>query len=362
MSIDFSPVRWKKIRETYASWWAGTLDRPLIPVELTGRSPGRAEPKTRLLTQATCTDLETPAEDVIDRIDFDLSTRVYLGDAYPRVNLDAFGPGVLAAMMGAKLDNSTGQVWFHPPDDRPISEIRFEYDPENAWLARIKEICAAAVARWGDQVLVGMTDLGGNLDLLVTFRPGERLLTDLYDVPDEVKRLTWEAHEVWRRVYGEINEVLQSSKVGYSDWAGIYSDTPCYMLQCDFAFMVSPDMFNEFAKPELEATCNALSRAFYHLDGPGQLSHLDSLLEIEDLHGVQWVPGAGSAPCEEWPEIYQKIHAAGKKIQVIGGGFDTLDTVIEQVGSPRDIQHIGIHGTIDEEASIRRRLQEYGIA
>ena len=168
MSIDFSPDRWDEIRETYSRWWAGTLDRPIVPVELTGRQPGRPEPNTRLLTQATCADFETPAADLVDRIDYELSMRSYFGDAYPRVNLDAFGPGVLAAMMGAKLDNSTGQVWFHPPDDRPISEICFEYDPGNEWLARIKEICGAAVARWGDQVLVGMTDLGGNLDLLVT--------------------------------------------------------------------------------------------------------------------------------------------------------------------------------------------------
>ena len=48
--------------------------------------------------------------------------------------------------------------------------------------------------------------------------------------------------------------------------------------------LISPQMFDEFAKPELEATCERLPRAFYHLDGPGQLPHLDSLLEIENLN------------------------------------------------------------------------------
>ena len=361
MAIDFSPDRWDRIRETYARWWSGELDRPVIPVELCGRDPGRPMPSAPLLTQATCTALDVPVEDLIDRIDYELSMRVYLGDAYPRVNLDAFGPGVIAAMLGARLDNSTGQVWLHPPDDTPAAELHFEYDPENIWLRRIKEICAAAAARWEGSVQVGMADLDGNLDVLSAFRPGEKLLLELVDAPDDVKRLTWEAHEMWHRIYGELNDAMRAANYGYTDWAGIYSDVPCYMLQCDFAYMISPHMFDEFAKPELEATCVRLRRSFYHLDGPGQLSHLDSLLTIDDLDGVQWVPGAGKPECDRWPEVYRKIHAAGRKIQVIGAGFETLDAVFEQVGSAHGLQHIGIQGILDDETSTRRRLTEYGI-
>jgi len=361
MSFDFSPDRWRQVRETYARWWSGELDRPVIPVELSGRDPGRPKPRAPLLTQATCTALDVPADDLIDRIDYELSTRVYLGDAFPRVNLDAFGPGVLAAMLGAKLDNATGQVWFHPPDDTPAAELHFEYDPENVWLRRIEEICAAAARRWQGSVLVGMTDLGGNLDVLAAFRPGEKLLLELYDTPDEVKRLTWQAHAIWHRVYQRINDAMQAASAGYTDWAGIYSDVPCYMLQCDFGYMISPQMFDEFAKPELQATCARLPRAFYHLDGPGQLPHLDSVLTLDHLHGVQWVPGAGNSPCDQWPDVYRKIHAAGKKMQIIDGGFDTLDTLIGQLGSGRGIQHIGIRGTVEEETSIRHRLAQYGI-
>ncbi len=361
MAIDFSADRWARVRETYARWWSGELDRPVIPVELSGRDPGRPKPTAPLLTQATCTDLDVPAADLIDRIDYELSTRVYLADAYPRVNLDAFGPVVIAAMLGARLDNSTGQVWFHPPDDTPAAELHFEYNPENVWLRRIEEICAAAAERWQGQVLVGMTDLGGNLDVLSAFRPGEKLLLELVDAPDEVKRLTSQAHEIWHRIYARLNDAIRAADTGYTDWAGIYSDLPCYMLQCDFGYMISPQMFDEFARPELEATCSRLPRSFYHLDGPGQLPHLDSLLAIENLDGVQWVPGVGNPTCDQWPEVYGKIHAAGKRVQIIGGGFDTLDAVSAQVGTARGIQHIGIQASLDDEIPFRRRLERYGI-
>ena len=53
----------------------------------------------------------------------------------------------------------------------------------------MKAIYRAAVERWQGSVIIGMTDLGGNLDILSTFRPSEKLLLDLYDAPGEVLRL-----------------------------------------------------------------------------------------------------------------------------------------------------------------------------
>ena len=362
MPIDFSVERWDEVRKTYSQWWAGELERPIIPVMMFGRDAGRPMPDAPLLCQPTCHDLTIPVKDLIDRIDYELSTYVYLGDAFPGFNMDCFGPGVIAALLGGRLDNSSGQVWFFPPDDRPITDIHFEYDPDNVWLKRIKDIYAAGMERWQGQVLMGMTDLGGNLDILSAFRPSERLLLDLYDHPDEVKRLTWEAHEVWHRFYDEFYDVLQPLNPGCSDWSGIYSDRPNYMLQSDFSYMISPRMFDEFAKPELEATCARMPYSFYHLDGVGQLAHLDSLLEIDDLDGVQWVPGDGKPDCAHWPDVYQKIHASGKKIQLFGG-FDVIDAVIEQIGAGGPIQaHVGWNLTyIGHEARVRERLATYGI-
>ena len=43
--------------------------------------------------------------------------------------------------------------------------------------------------RWGDRIVVSHTDLGGNLDILASFRKTERLLLDVHDAPEEVTRL-----------------------------------------------------------------------------------------------------------------------------------------------------------------------------
>ena len=359
MTIAFDAADWQRVKDTHRRWWAGQLDRPIVPVTVANREPGRAVPDAPLLSQATCADLSIPADRLIDRLDYELSRLTFLGDGFPFVSMDCFGPGVLAAMLGATLDNSTGRVWFHAPADQPIGAINFRFDPASRWFRRIADIYAAGMRRWGGQVLMGMTDLGGNLDIVSTFRPAERLLLDLYDQPAAVTRLLWEAHQAWHQAFAALNAVLQPVNPGYSDWGGILSDTPSYMLQCDFAYMIGPAMFDEFVRPELAATAGRLDHAFYHLDGKGQLPHLASLLTIGELDGVQWIPGAGMPGCAQWPEVYRAIRAADKKIQV-AGTLDDLDAVIAQVGDGRGV-HL-MRQTVTDEAKARRRLERYGLA
>lgn len=361
MPIEFTSAQWETIRRDSDAWWQGALGRPLIQAVLYGRDPGRPQPAAPLLSQKTCADLRWSPEELIDRIDYELSKLVYLGDAYPYFNMDCFGPGVLAAMLGARLDNSSGGVWFFPDEEREISELHFEYNPENIWLKRIKDIYRAAVERWEGQVLVGMTDLGGSLDVLSTFRPSEKLLLDLYDHPKEVERLNWESHEIWHRVYQEINDILAPVAPGYSDWSSIYSSVPTYILQCDFSYMISPKMFKRFVLSELAATCRRLPRSFYHLDGTGEIPHLDMLLSIPELDGVQWIPGDGKPDCSQWPELYQRIHAGGKKMQVLGDRIEILDAVAAQVGDARGIHFKGLAAPLEAEEQVRAALARYGV-
>lgn len=361
MSIRFTPERWARVKEAYARWWAGDLQRPIVGVELYGANPDRPQPDIPLLSQETCTDLSYTPEQWIDRIDWELSRRVYLGDAFPYFNMDCFGPGVAAAFLGARLDNSSGRVWFFPQAELPIQEIHFTYDADNPWLRRVKAIYQAGVERWQGQVLIGMTDLGGNLDILSTFRPSEKLLMDLYDSPDEVLRLLDEAHAMWHRFFDEINAIIGPVTPGYSDWGAMYSDRPMYMLQCDFSYMISPRMFKQFALPELAATCRRLPRSFYHLDGVGEIPHLDHLLAIPELDGIQWIPGDGKPDCAHWPELYQRVHAGGKKIQIAYGGFEALRAVVEQIGSTHGVQMKTMYFPVEDEQAVRRELAGYGI-
>lgn len=80
--------------------------------------------------------------------------------------------------------------------------------------------------------------------------------------------------------------------------------------------MISDKMFERFVLPDIAACCDALDHAFYHLDGKGQIIHLDMLLSLQRLRGIQWIPGDGQPPPEEWLMLLKRIRDAGKLCQL----------------------------------------------
>ncbi|MDA0746551.1 MAG: hypothetical protein O2954_08520 [bacterium] len=160
MAIDFTVDRWEKIREDAREWWSGELKRPLIQMTLRGRDPGRSEPVLPAYHRTAFYDFSVPAEDVVDRWDYELSCVRFLGDAFP-ARIPDFGPGVLAAFVGAKTEVGNDTVWFKPRTVMEVGEVRFEYDADNPWYKRVRDLMRAALVRWEGLVQVGMTDLGG---------------------------------------------------------------------------------------------------------------------------------------------------------------------------------------------------------
>lgn len=363
MSIHFSADRWTRVQEAYSSFWAGKLDRPLISVTLTGYESDRKPPAVESKGWTIQYDDTVSADAIVDRWDYDLSTMKFLGDAFPHV-LPNFGPGVAAAFMGAKVEVASDTVWFGPPRPMTTAEVEFAPRLRNPVCRRIASIMKAAAKRWNGQVQVDMTDLGGSMDLVASFRPGEELLMDLYDHPGDVKKAMKRVHKGWWKSFEALAATVKDTNPGFTCWTPILSKEPYYMIQCDFAYMIGPEMFDEFVKPEIVMTCKRLQNSFYHLDGVGQLPHLDSLLSIPELSGIQWVPGDGQAAVEKWPEVYRKVRAAGKLIQVFSGqsplGLRLVDELAGQLGSARGIIMIGNAGA-SQEAEVRELLARHGV-
>ena len=319
-------------------------------------APTRPEPKVPLLSQATCTLLEYSPEQLIDRLDYELEQQAYFGDAFPYINFDFFGPGVLAAFCGAKLDNSSGGVWFFPQEVQEIENIHIQYDPDNVWARRVKELYRAGNEHWQGQVLMGMVDLGGVLDVIATFRESENLLMDLYDSPEEVLRLCEETHQAWMDAYRDLNAVLQPVNPGYSDWSGIYSETTSYILQSDFTYMIGTLMFDTFALPWLRRATEEIEHTIYHLDGVGEVKHLEHLLELPQLDAVQWVWGDGTPSGRHWVELYEKVARAGKGIYLLGADEEDFDTVM---GKAPGCYYMNVWANAIDDA--KRLCHKYGI-
>lgn len=326
--LQFTGEDWSRIERDWMAWWHGELERPLVLINDFVRPQDGALPRLPGFTSNL--PLDMPAEEVIDRVQAYLEAMRFHGDAFPRW-WPNFGPGIVAGFLGATVHSVPETVWFEPSREVEISDLRPAFDPDNAWWKRVKDLTAEAARRWGDQVVVGHTDLGGNLDILASLRTTERLLLELSDAPGEVMRLLTEITRLWLRYYDELYGIIRQGGRGTTPWAPVWSPQRCYMLQCDFSYMISPAMFERFVMPDLTACCDALDHAFYHLDGKGQIPHLDMLLSMERLRGVQWIPGDGALPPESWLPLLRRIREGGKLCQLFVSAEGAM-TIVRELG------------------------------
>lgn len=340
-NIHFSDERWAQTRETYEKWWQHKSARMVIGAAVRCHEPTVKKPEKPLLSQFNV-HLPFTAEEVVDGIEYELSQYEFIGDSYPYFNMHHFGPGVVAAFLGCELTNQNGQnsVWFRPLKEYDINTITFEYDPENPVLKRIRDIYRCAAERFEGRVLLGMPDLGGIADILSSFFPGEKLLYLLYDEPEAVRAALSRITELWHKFYETFASDMNAAAYGYTDWSELLSPTrPSYVIQSDFSFMIGDDMFRELILPDIAEQCRRLDRTLYHLDGPGELTHLDTLLAIPELNAVQWVPGAGQPPADQWLHIFDKILSAGKLAQVFWSEFPEIYNVARATGNAGSLHH-----------------------
>jgi|GEM_PF-267785 len=302
----FSSQQWEKSWRDYEDWFAGNLNRNLVFFDNSGGFP---------LEFLENYPTRMKADAILDRQQTYINGMTCQADSIPKW-WPNFGPGIAAGFLGSGVQSSPDTAWFTPLPKNSLSEIDPVFDRNNFWWKQVFDITQKAVKRWGTWVSIGHTDLGGTLDILASLRGTEALLQDLIDDPDRVEELVWKIHNIWHTFYDELTKIILPAEKGTSCWGPFLFPGKGYLLQCDFSYMISPKMFERFVLPELEASCKKMEFPTYHMDGKGQIKHLDMLLGIKDLKGIQWVPGDGNPPAEEWLPILGKIRKANKLVQV----------------------------------------------
>ena len=311
--LHFTPSDWERVERNTAAWWDGELGRPLVYMTATDwtRTPWTYSYLTNHPSDA-------PAEEIVDLYAPAIETTHYYGDAFPQWWMN-FGPGIMAGFLGSHVNSVSDPsetVWFTPNGEETAEALTLNFDTQNAWWQRVRALTRAAVARWDGMVAVGHTDLGGNLDIIASVRDTQQLLFDVIDRPEQIDRLVTKTMELWIQYYDALDALIRPPCRGTTCWTPIWSPGRTYMLQCDFAYMISPAMFNRFVMPDLVSCCDHLDHGFYHLDGKGEIAHLDLLLSIDRLRGIQWIPGDGQPAPHEWLPLLKRIRDGGKLCQV----------------------------------------------
>ncbi len=252
----------------------------------------------------------------------------YYGQAVPFHFVD-FGASAMPCALGSEPDYvSTETIWAHPRLNSIEQVLDVELEKNNFCYKTILDITRESVKRSYNHHMVTMYPLNGITDILAGLYGTENYLIDLVYKPQLVKKAMQHFKEIWINAFEEVWGIIsQGGNPGGIGWAGVWAPGSTFPIQEDLSYMISPEMYKEYCLPHVCDMIDTMDYSLYHLDGVGALPHLETLLGIENLNAIQWVPGAGKEKLDQWYDLIKKIIDRGKSVQV----FAQPDEVIELV-------------------------------
>ncbi|MGQ9553760.1 MAG: hypothetical protein ACUVWR_06590 [Anaerolineae bacterium] len=305
---------WPQVQQRYEAWWDGELvDRVVIAIT----APRKHLPEEVVPAEGLF-DWWTNPERVIPRQERQLEATYFAGDAFPILHPVYGGMvAITAAFLGAPLRLvDTHTTWSQPIIDDWTCCPKFAFDPKNEWWLVARRLLEAGAERAPGNYCLSIPDLNGPGEILARLRGSAELAVDLIENPDEVLGIMPEVNYAWYRYWQACYGVVHQHVGGYVPWMGVWSELPASDLQTDFSCMISSAMFDCFFLPFIEEQTHLVERTVYHLDGPGAIRHLDSLLDLPRLSAIQWVPGAGAPPMSRWLPLLRRVQARGKSLHL----------------------------------------------
>jgi 5-methyltetrahydrofolate--homocysteine methyltransferase len=112
--------------------------------------------------------------------------------------------------------------------------------------------------------------------------------------------------------------------------------------------------------PSLIKACNFLDHSVYHLDGVGQIPHLDMLLSIDRLDAIQWVPGAGKprVASEEWYPLFEQVQSKGKGLVLWAHNADDMLNLLKNFSHKGLFLH-GYFKSAEEAEEVIGKAKDY---
>jgi len=297
----------------FEAWWHGEiLGRPPVTINVCPERSPNAKPRRYASERERWLDVEG----AIERHEAATAAGVYLAETFPRYE-PSVGPEVAATVFGCDLEFSPDSSWSKPivASCREILDLAPNLD--NPYWNNLRAKTDLSLARGRGKWLTSMYDMHTNADLVAALRDPAGMALDMATDLEGVRLACDYTARFYPMMYEDIYKRIEATGQPCTSWTPFLHRGKANTVQADFIIMISPPMFREAVLPSLLVEFKYLERSVYHLDGPGALRHLDALLAIPELGAIQWVYGAGNGPSARWIDVYRRVQAAGKGIQLL---------------------------------------------
>lgn len=326
---------WDKVKTKYIEYWNfENHDRPLLNIT----APKENYIPNPIIKLDCIDDRWLDAEYVIKSARENMTGTYFGAESFPCIHPD-LGPDIFGAFLGCDLQFGERTSWSNHIVDNWDDYQEFVFDTSNKWWKMMYDLTSAIVEDAKDHYLVGVTDLHVGADGLVTLRGPEHVCMDIYDDPEAFKRVNNQLFHVFKQVFTNLSELTMKYQEGTTNWTNLWHPGKWYVTSSDFICMISNEHFKEFILPEIVDELDFLDASVFHLDGPGALKHLDTLLEVSTLNGIQWIYGEGQPTAAHWIPVLKKIQDAKKLVDVIVKPYE-LHTLLEHLKPEGVCYHI----------------------
>lgn len=355
MPIENIPDWEKRLARHDAFWDCEIIDRPVVFMQVSKKKPVMPYPDSAKLSSIR--ERWMDAQLVADSALAFVSNTDFLADALPNAwpNL---GPDLFCGFLGCELEFAETTSWSSPILSSLGDGNRLHFSENNFYYRKLVDMTNALLEAGKGKFYVGYTDFHPGGDAIAALRGPTQLNYDLLEQPDAVKELRKKVDRIYFGTFDLMYNRLQKAGQLCATWCNIVSSKKWTIACNDFSCMISKKMFDDIFLPGIIGECRFFEKSIYHLDGPGALQHLDSLLDIKELNAIQWVPGEGHGRASDWMHIYKRIQQAGKGMQ-ISLGVDEIDFFMENL-RPEGLW-LGLYGidSADTAKSILKRIRQW---
>lgn len=355
MELRLKPDYEESKRRYDAFWECAIIDRPPVSIVLPKEQMKPIPTKSYASEKDRWLDVAFRAETAA----LSLENCEFIADALP-IAWPNMGPEIFSAWCGCEYKYGQSTTWTEPCiEDWAADMDKAKFDEDHPLFRKTVEFTELLLERGRGSFIVGLTDLHPGGDHLAALRDPERLAVDMIENVGFVKQKLAESYHEYYRAYDIFYHILRDADMPITSWTPLIHDGRYYIPSNDFSCMISTDMFVDVFLDGLIEECQFYERSIYHLDGPGALRHLDTLLDISELDAVQWVCGAGNEGYAQWVDVYQRVQRAGKGIQ-LGVTLEELPLVFETL-RPEGVwfSHIGGIDSQDTAEKVLHRIERW---
>jgi uroporphyrinogen-III decarboxylase len=279
------------------------------------------------------------------------------GETFP-VYMPNLGPNIYAAVHGTDMEFGETTSWCEPIINSKEDISKLKFSRQNKYYQQILKMTNLALEMADNRFWVGYTDLHPGMDCAAAWRGSENLCFDMVMDPEMVKLLLKKSTEHFLDFYDEFDTLLKKNAQPSVTWMNIpVENGRMHIPSNDFSFMISPEMFDEYALPILQEEVKTMSHNVFHVDGKGVANHINSILSVPEVRAIQWVQGmADDYPIMQHIPFIKHVQSKGASI-IVDLDKSDLEQFMDTV-SPRGIfLWIATENEEEENAILKKLLK-----